>query len=271
MKQVCIKMLCISMVVLFSVSGAVAQVGGSHVVTTRKTTATKVKKTTNTDKFINEKSIYAPVTKGWYNTIRLQYEFLVSPGIHYQGGYRFNKMFELGFGMGYECMFHSLKKCSAVFPQGVLCANDRDYEDFYDIFLSFRFNKYDFFSHNVPLYANARVFFLGNKKMNPFIGVSAGINIAFYKLVLFTGEERSFNSEEVWSTWESAHISSFGDPNELIVGQSMGVGFLARLEFGCNFRVAPKSSVNVSVGVGNTVHIYHRSLFSPFLSIGYTF
>ena len=269
MKQVYVKVLFVLMVVLFFVSGAaVAQVGGSHVVTTRKASATTVKKTTN-PYMLKEKNGYAPVTKGWYNTIRCQYGLLVSLGLHYQGGYRFNKVFELGGGTGYECVFHSFR---------------RDY-------LGRNFSY-----HSVPLYANTRFFIKGNRRVNPFFGISTGINFTFYKIAgdYVSDDYDYYNNYSNFTCYNNGYdiicianerIASFGDST--IIGHTFAVGFLAQFEFGCNFRVTPKNSVGVSLGVKNVYYhngnyyYYNRGAhydynrgtieLTPFVSLGCTF
>lgn len=243
MRQTCIRVLCLFIVSLFLTSSVLAQAGGSHVVTTRKAAATKVKKTTSD----SHKIIKGDMYEGWYNTIRLQYELLASPGIHYQLSYRYSKEFGLGFGLGYECMFHSF--------------------------------NYDYFRHNVPLYMNARFILRGDKSVRPFFCISAGINITFYKIALIGFDDfRLAPKEDYWNTaglsWNDVRVSSFVDPPLLIVGQAIGMGSLARFEVGCDFRATSKSSVGVSLGIRNSVfqQVNKRLVeWSPFVSIGYTF
>ena len=152
-------------------------------------------------KVVKQKKIFAPVDKRWENSIRLLYEDIVSAGIHYDGMYRVNKAFGIGIGTGYNYVFQSLH--SSMY-------------------------------HRVPLYAIARVYIIGEKKVNPFFGFAQGIDVGFYKIT-------------------NNHYDGFDPgtqtPNH-IVGEWMYIGSHSRIEFGLNFRLNASKSVFFSIEGG---------------------
>lgn len=152
-------------------------------------------------KVVKQKKIFAPVDKRWENSIRLLYEDLISVGIHYDGMYRVNKAFGIGIGTGYNYVFQSLH--SSMY-------------------------------HRVPLYAIARVYLIGEKKVNPFFGFAQGIDVGFYKI-------------------QTSHHDGF-DPGaqtpDHIVGEWMFIGSHSRIEFGLNFRLNASKSVFFSIEAG---------------------
>lgn len=152
-------------------------------------------------KVVKQKKIFAPVDKRWESSIRLLYEDIVSAGIHYDGMYRVNKAFGIGIGTGYNYVFHSLH--SSMY-------------------------------HRVPLYAIARVYLIGEKKVNPFFGFAQGIDVGFYKIT-------------------NNHYDGFDPgtqtPNH-IVGEWMYIGSHSRIEFGLNFRLNASKSVFFSIEAG---------------------
>jgi len=78
--------------------------------------------------------------KRWENSLALTYGLVLEPGIEYTGGMRFDDMFYVGFGVGYN------------------------------------FNLDDY-SHYAPLFLQFKTFFLNKKRINPFIGVSQGVGV----------------------------------------------------------------------------------------------
>lgn len=209
MKHICFKFICVIMVALIPLSSVMAQTPNSRESTTRKVDAKwvpkeKVKKVKVKEekakkekvkeekvKPPKERTIYAPVTEGWYNAVRLQYGLLISAGAHYQGEYRFNKWFGLGAGVGYEYYFESFN--------GSL--------------------------HNIPLYANVRFYFLGEKRVNPFIGISQGIDIAYYRVLpayfpLYGGNGNNFlmSYSTTPNKWIVGDVLSLGTHTRMELG-----------------------------------------------------
>ncbi len=152
-------------------------------------------------KVVKQKKIFAPVDKRWESSIRLLYEDIVSAGIHYDGMYRVNKAFGIGVGTGYNYVIQSLK--SSMY-------------------------------HRVPLYAIARVFLTGEKKVNPFFGFAQGIDVGFYRLV---------PSSSHW-------FDPASQTPKHTVGEWMFIGSHSRIEFGLNFRLNASKSVFFSIEAG---------------------
>ncbi|MCR4827703.1 MAG: hypothetical protein K5882_12265 [Bacteroidales bacterium] len=151
-------------------------------------------------KIVKQKKIFAPVDKRWENSIRLLYEFPISAGIHYDGMYRVHKAVGIGFGTGYNYVF-------------------RD------------FNRGNSF-HRIPLYAKARFYIVGEKKVNPFFGIAQGIDMGFYK-ILTDGSEYGITA----------------DPQH-VVSEWMFIGSHTRLEFGLNIRFNARRSMFFSIEGG---------------------
>lgn len=152
-------------------------------------------------KVVKQKKIFAPVDKRWESSIRLLYEDLISAGIHYDGMYRVNKAFGIGIGTGYNYVFSSLH--SSMY-------------------------------HRVPLYAIARVYLIGEKKVNPFFGFAQGIDVGFYRL----------------STIDFDWFDPGTQTPEHTVGEWMFIGSHTRIEFGLNFRLNASKSVFFSIEGG---------------------
>ena len=231
------------MIGLFSITNVSAQVNSGRVVTSRKVDATRVvkekpkkektvKEKPQKEKTVKEKpekpprekTIYAPVDKRWYNTVRLQYGLNIAPGIHYQGNYRFNKWFELGVGIGYEYTLMSWVNYGLI--------------------------------HTAPLYANVRFYFMGEKRVNPFVGFSQGLAISYYKMM---------------NGWEHPEIAYWGAPDYLIIGERLRVGSHTRIEIGGNFRINPKNSLKFSIEGGIVPISRENGYYDAVLSINFGF
>lgn len=127
--------------------------------------------------------------KGWQNSIALTYGLFLNPGIEYNGGWRFNKMFYVGFGTGYS------------------------------------FNLDDY-SHYVPLFAQFKAYFWGDKRVNPYLGVCQGAAVT---------------------------LSEYGD--------YYGIGSHTRGEVGVNFRLDQKVSLFLEYNIGTSPYL-SRGIYS---------
>ncbi len=169
-----------------------AQVGSSRVVSAKKLDVHKVAK---------EKPTYAPVERGWQNIVKLQYNTILSIGLHYEGGYRFGKAVMFGMGVGYN----------------------------FDIY-----NNWHYFQHRVPIYAQAKFFFIGERRVNPFIGISQGADMLFYSRKYYDGRPLA--------------VGEYTSPSaDFIAG-----GSHTRIELGCNIRITPQQSLLISAEMGTS-------------------
>lgn len=128
------------------------------------------------------------VKRGWQNSICFKYQIYDNLGGEYIGGYRFNRYFLIGLGVGYW--------------------NEELYED----------------EHHIPLYAHARVYFRGEKRINPYLGISQGVDFHIYDGELFVGSH-------------------------------------TRAEVGVNFRCTQKFNLFLSYGLGTSPYVYGSSYY----------
>lgn len=127
---------------------------------------------------------------GWQNTFNVVYGLTTTIGGEYNGGYRFSHWGLAGLGFGYQ----------------------------YDL---------DGKTHYIPVYAQFKVYFLGKKRVNPYIGVNQGVGIRL-------------NSEG------AQPILTFGSHT--------------RGEIGVNFRLSPTTSLNLSYDIGTSPWIDYYTI-----------
>ena len=173
-----------------------------------------------------------PVKTGWQNTLLLNYEFGICPGIHWNTGYRINKLLLVGAGLGYNYDCRTLDEGYYIETRW-----GSNYEHFRVLNLP---------AHRFPLYAQLAFYIIGERKVNPYIGVSQGVDILCYS--------QNPKSDKM-----------------------IGLGSHTRLDLGANFRL-PKSGHSVlatwefglsPVGRRYTSIIHHAAFMG--FNLGFTF
>lgn len=172
-----------------------------------------------------------PVKTGWQNTLLLNYEFPICPGLHWNTGYRINKLMYIGAGLGYNFDY--------VIPS----------HSYVNTYWNNSYNGFDVSSptiHRFPLYAQLGFYIIGERKVNPYIGLSQGVDFIYYK--------QNPKSDKM-----------------------LGIGSHTRFDLGANFRL-PKSGhsilVTFDMGISPVGDKYKKSITHAFysgLNIGFTF
>ena len=173
-----------------------------------------------------------PVKTGWQNTLLLNYEFTFCPGIHWNTGYRINKLLLVGAGLGYNYDWFTLDEGQHITTQWNGNSN--------------WFTVDNLPAHRFPLYAQLAFYIIGERKVNPYIGISQGVDIILY------GQNPKSD-------------------------KMIGVGSHTRFDLGANFRL-PKSGHSVlttlefglsPVGRRYTSDIHHAGFIG--FNVGFTF
>lgn len=208
----------------FIMPTASAQIGASRVVSTRKVDAKKIEKP-------KKERWKEPVKTGWQNTLLLNYEFPICPGLHWNTGYRINKLLLVGAGLGYNFDY--------VIPS----------HSHVNTYWNNSYNGFDVSSptiHRFPLYAQLGFYIIGERKVNPYIGLSQGVDFIYYK--------QNPKSDKM-----------------------LGIGSHTRFDLGANFRL-PKSGHNIlvtfGIGISPVGYKYEKHIGHAFYSgfnIGFTF
>ena len=208
----------------FIMPTASAQIGASRVVSTRKVDAKKIEKP-------KKERWKEPVKTGWQNTLLLNYEFPICPGLHWNTGYRINKLMYIGAGLGYNFDF-----ITPIYSH-INTHWSNSYNGFY---------VSNPITHRFPLYAQLGFYIIGERKVNPYIGVSQGVDLIYYK--------QNPASDKM-----------------------LGLGSHTRLDLGANFRL-PKSGHNIlftfDLGISPVGEKYYKYISHAFytgFNIGFTF
>ena len=177
------------------------------------------------------------VKRGWQNAFNLLYGLSVRPGIEYQGGNRFNKWGLVGFGFGYS---YNIGEYDYMYSYVVPDPDGHPDEGYWT-----RGNvNYNY--HYVPVYAHFKVYILGDKRVNPFVGIEQGVGLC---------------------------IRPVGPLTELSIGSH------TRGEIGLNFRINAKTGVALSYNIGVSPTFVPGSVYTyptpetnpdfPFTGIGH--
>lgn len=148
-----------------------------------------------------------PVPRKWQHAANISFGALYGGkdlGARYEAGFRFNKVILLGLGLGYN--------------------------------YNFEFN-----AHRIPVFAHMKLYFRGEKKVNPFIAISEGIDVT-------------------------------------VVPGMFGIGNFFRSEFGLNIRLKDKNlpisfelgcSPDLVKGASGLAHVEHYFYYG--CKVGFSF
>ena len=161
------------------------------------------------------------IERRWQNSIFATWGLYIIPGLEYVGGVRFNKSLFLGFGVGVNS--------DNLVPFSIR------YHDYYAY--------YSGFIHSLPLYAQFYWYFLGDKRVTPYIGISQGIDFR-----IMSGHYNHYFGD---GYDDNDPYPGYHHYSEYIPGR-FWIGSYTRGEIGLNFRLSPKTSFFISYDIGVT-------------------